>query len=71
MWLDESVIFDEQQIIDKVTEGDPDKARNFRLTRAYDMLARIMNDRNSTHPAVQERVKLYLEQLQKEAQKIQ
>lgn len=63
MWLDESVAFDEQAIIDRVSEGDPDKARNFRLTRAYDMLTRIMNDRNSGHPVAKERVGLYLEQL--------
>jgi len=63
MWLDESVDFDEQAIIDKVSGGDPDKARNFRLTRAYDMLTRIMNDRDSGHPMAQERVNLNLEQL--------
>ncbi|MDO8512311.1 MAG: hypothetical protein Q7S57_03485 [bacterium] len=66
MWLDDSVVFDEQQIIDKVTEGDPDKARNFRLTRTYDMLTRIMNDRNSENPLAQERTRLYLEYIQKE-----
>jgi len=67
MWLDESVVYDEQAIIDKVSGGDPDKARNFRLTRAYDMLTRIMNDKDSQHPMAKERVNLYLEQLQKEA----
>lgn len=63
MWLDESVAFDEQAIIDRVSEGDPDKVKNFRLTRAYDMLTRIVNDKNSGHPVAKERVDLYLEQL--------
>ena len=69
MWLDESVAFDEQAIIDKISEGDPGKARNFRLTRAYDMLTRIMSDKNSSDPLVQERVRLYLKQLQEEVRK--
>lgn len=68
MWLDASVTLDEQQIVDKVAGGNPDKARNFRLTRIYDMLTRIMNDRNSKIPLVQERVRLYLEYIQKEVQ---
>jgi hypothetical protein len=68
MWLDASVIFDEKQIIDRVAEGNPDKARNFRLTRIYDMLTRIMNDRNSENPLAQERTRLYLEYIQKEVQ---
>lgn len=68
MWLDASVEFDEEAIIDRVTGGDPEKVRNFRLTRTYDMLTRIMNDRNNPRPMAQERVSLYLEQLKKAAQ---
>lgn len=71
MWLDESVAFDEQAIIDRVSKGDPDKARNFRLTRAYDMLTRIMNDKNSGHPVAKERVDLYLGQLRGMARQTQ
>lgn len=63
MWLDASVEFDEQAIIDKVSGGDPEKARNFKLTRVYDMLNRIMSGKNSESPMAQERVNLYLEQL--------
>lgn len=71
MWLDESVDFDEQTIIDKVSGADPNKAKNFRLTRAYDMLTRIMNDRDSGHPLMKERVDLYLEQLREMARQTQ
>jgi|GEM_PF-961587 len=63
MWLDESVDFDERAIVAKVSGGDPDKARNFQLTRVYDMLTRIMNDRSSGHMVAKERVNLYLRQL--------
>ena len=69
MWLDESVAFDEQAIIDKISKGDPDKAKNFHLTRTYDKLTRIMNDRNATLPIAQERAILYLGQLRDDAQK--
>lgn len=65
MWLDASVEFDEEAIMNRVTGGDPEKVRNFRLTRMYDMLTRIMNDRNNSRPMAQERVSLYLEQLKK------
>lgn len=65
MWLDASVEFDEQAIINKVSGGDPEKARNFKLTRMYDMLNRIMSGKNSESPMAQERVNLYLEQLKK------
>ncbi len=68
MWLDAAVEFDEAVIIDHVTAGDPEKVRNFRLTRMYDMLTRIMNGRNSQSPMAQERVSLYLEQLKKAAE---
>jgi len=46
-----------------------DKAKNFHLTRTYDKLTRIMNDRNATLPIAQERAILYLGQLRDDAQK--
>lgn len=70
MWLDESVAFNEDEIIEHVSNGDPEKARNFRLTRMYDMLTRIMHNRSTSNPLAQARVELYLEQLKKAAEHV-
>jgi len=42
MWLDSGVFFDEDAIIQQVTGSDEKHAKNFRVTRIYDMLTRIM-----------------------------
>ncbi|PJE77280.1 hypothetical protein COV05_00015 [Candidatus Uhrbacteria bacterium CG10_big_fil_rev_8_21_14_0_10_48_16] len=66
MWLDSGVPFEEDAIIQQVTGGDESQARNFRVTRIYDMLTRIMAGRDSTHPLQKVRTELYRDLIKKE-----
>lgn len=59
MWLDSSVEFDEEAIIRQITGGDKQQVKNFRVTKVYDMLTRIMDGHGSDNPFEQERVELY------------
>ena len=63
MWLDESVEFDEEKIAQHLCGDDPEKRKNFELTRTYDMLSRIMADKDSKSPLSRERTKLFLERI--------
>ncbi|MBI4257012.1 hypothetical protein HY626_03090 [Candidatus Uhrbacteria bacterium] len=50
---------DEDTITRQVTGGDVQKRKNFRVTRMYDMLTRVMAGYESTHLLQKARVELY------------
>lgn len=59
MWLDRPEAFDQEAIIESLTAGDLVKKENFRLTRIYDMLSRMMSEKGSGHPLARARINLF------------
>ena len=51
--------------------SDPDKIINFRLTKIYDMLSRMIVDKDSRNDLGQERAKLYGNLIKSEVDKIE
>ena len=70
MWLDSSVEFDEDAIMQEVCENDDNKMRNFRITRIYDLLSRSMSARGNEHPFEQEAKKVRKTIIEEQMQKL-
>ena len=71
MWLDPSVQFNEDEIINKLTENEEGKKVNFSLTKIYDMLSRMIAGKNSNSPLEQERLNLFSDLITREVAKIE
>lgn len=69
-WLDPSIQYNEDEIIDNLTGNDNAKKINFRLTKIYDMLSRMMTSKKN-NPLEKERTNLYRNLIKSEIQKIQ
>jgi thiamine kinase-like enzyme len=70
MWLDGSVEFDEDVIIQQVCGDDEQKRQNFRITRIYDLLSRAMSARGNEHPFEQEARKVRKQIIEEELAKL-
>ncbi len=70
MWLNGEVRFDEDEIVQKVTKGDPQQVKNFRLTRIFDMLSRAMITKQDGSPFAKARVELFNKLIAEQVEKI-
>jgi thiamine kinase-like enzyme len=71
MWLDPSVQFNEDEIINYLTKNNDQKKVNFSLTKIYDMLSRMIAGRNNNSPLEQERLNLFSDLITKKVAKIE
>ncbi|MEI7890445.1 MAG: hypothetical protein WCI36_00595 [bacterium] len=69
IWADPGVKFDKDALIMEITEGDPVKVGNFRLTNIYDLLMRMSHDVTKSAQISKERFNFYSLMLNEEIDK--